>query len=1059
MLADPMGTAESRSGGRLHLGPHDDGEEEQPEAPPPVVAVLVARDPGPVFEAVLAGLDAQDYPALSVVVVDAGSGEELTERVRASVPDAHVRRLEGDPSFGAAANVALDTVTGAAFFLVCRDDSVLAPEAVRLMVEEAYRSNAAIVGPKLVDAANPEILLEVGRAIDRLGFPHTGIERDELDQEQHDAVRDVFYVPDTAMLLRGDLWAELGGFDPETSPGSEDLDLCWRARIAGARVIVVPDARAARHLGSESVVGGDNTPNARARARVRAVLKACSAPTLVWVVPFGLALSVVEALVFAVTRRRHRALAEAGAWFSNLLHLPRVLAARQRTQAERRVHDFDLRELQVGPTARLQSFLSHHHADERLQTIGEAGRHALDALSTRMRHPATFVMLGFCAFVVIGSRLLVTDGVPQIGTMLRWPGIGTLGEAFSSAWRYTGMGSESPASPALALMSGLGTVLFGAVGFARTILVVGAFPIGAFGAYRVGRELELAYGPAMVVALVYGISPVPRNAVAGGQLGPLVLFALAPFVVRLVVRIASRTKGANDTRIARTILGLAVVSAVACAWYPPALLVAPVVALVLLVAAPLVGGFRAGARALVGALVAAGLGLVLLVPWPFVLAHADGDLAAFGLRPRPPLSLGSVLRFQTGPSGAGVASFGLFAVGALALVTARGTRFAWAARAWLLAAAGFAVVYLPGRLASSTEVPAPEAGLTLAALGLAAAAGLGAATFADELRRTRFGWRQLVAVAAAGGMGLAGMGFLADTIDGRWRAPADDWSRVLAWTRTERPMGDFRILWVGDPSVLPLEPMVASPRLAYTLTRNGPGDAREGWRAPARDADHEVGKTLRLAIDGRTTRAGRLLAPMGVKYLVVPERVAPEEASVRAPVEVKAALEAQLDLVPLRAEGGLLVYQNASWAPMRALVTGRAAGQLAQAQRLTDLAAIDLGTDSRPLGARARRTGTVLFAESHARGWHAEVDGRRLEHLRGPGSVNVYPETSRGAVMIAHDRQWVRWAFVVGDLIVWLGVLVLWVRDRRRYAAVAVPDGHSASGPMREIDGERGNGW
>ena len=83
----------------------------------------------------------------------------------------------------------------------------------------------------------------MGRSIDRLGGSHTGIEPGELDQEQHDAVRDVFYVSSAAMLVRTDLFEALGGFDADTFPGSEDLDLCWRARLAGARVVVAPDAR------------------------------------------------------------------------------------------------------------------------------------------------------------------------------------------------------------------------------------------------------------------------------------------------------------------------------------------------------------------------------------------------------------------------------------------------------------------------------------------------------------------------------------------------------------------------------------------------------------------------------------------------------------------------------------------------------------------------------------------------------------------------------------------------------------------------------------------------
>ena len=66
---------------------------------------------------------------------------------------------------------------------------------------------------------HPEVLLEVGRAIDRFGGAHTGIEPGELDQEQHDAVRDVFYVSSAVMLVRADLFVELGGFDPESFPG------------------------------------------------------------------------------------------------------------------------------------------------------------------------------------------------------------------------------------------------------------------------------------------------------------------------------------------------------------------------------------------------------------------------------------------------------------------------------------------------------------------------------------------------------------------------------------------------------------------------------------------------------------------------------------------------------------------------------------------------------------------------------------------------------------------------------------------------------------------------
>src|SRR5260370_36819604 len=116
------------------------------------------------------------------------------------------------------------------------------------------------------------------------------------------------------MLVRADLFAELGGFDPGTFPGSEDLDLCWGARLAGARVVVAPDARAA-HVEAAAERRPGDAPTARdvARRRVREVLTCYSFSSLVRIVPFGIALALFEALVFAPTPRRRQAPAVGGA--------------------------------------------------------------------------------------------------------------------------------------------------------------------------------------------------------------------------------------------------------------------------------------------------------------------------------------------------------------------------------------------------------------------------------------------------------------------------------------------------------------------------------------------------------------------------------------------------------------------------------------------------------------------------------------------------------------------------------------------------------------------------
>ncbi|MFI5372936.1 MAG: hypothetical protein ACHQ52_15380, partial [Candidatus Eisenbacteria bacterium] len=623
--------------------------------------------------------------------------------------------------------------------------------------------------------------------------------------------------------------------DPATFPGAEDLDLCWRARLAGARVLVAPDARAAHREAAADRNRTDRPDEfALARSRVRVLLTSYSVPRLLWLVPFGIIVGFIEAIGDLLTGRPRRARAAIGGWFSNLVHLRQLRRSRKRAQARRRVHDSELADLQVGSTARLSAFLSHHlHTDTRLRNVGDASRQAVDSLSDGLRTPAAIAFIGFFVLVAVGSRTLITGGVPAIGTFATWPGVGDLFDAFGSAWRYTGLGSSSAAPTALAVMGGLGTALLGAVGLARTLVVVVAMPLGAVGAYRFARRVIDLRGPALAAGLAYGVNPVPRNAIAQGRLGPLVFFALLPFLLTRVLRIADR----SDARRGR-FLRLAVLTALLAAFYPPALALFVLAAAALVLAVPIAGGVRVAVRALGVSIVATLAAAILVFPWPLAYVHTGADRAALGLAFRPDLDLSQILRFNTGPSGAGWAMWGLVVAAAVPLFVATGERLAWTARAWILALLGFAVVWVPARFFPDTSVLAPEAGLTLAALGLALALGIAVSVLVDGIQSFKFGWRQPAVILGGVAILLPALAFTADAANGRWHAPDTDWTNTLAFTQALTAKGDFRMLWVGNPTVLPLEPVILPDGTGYTLTRNGPGNVTEQWRAPEHSADH-----------------------------------------------------------------------------------------------------------------------------------------------------------------------------------------------------------------------------
>ena len=1033
----------------------DEDEVAGEAAAPPVVAVVVTTG-GPLLDAAIASLAAQDYPALSVLVLDNAGEVDPTGRIATEMPTAFVRRLPENVGFAAAANEALDTVEGATFLVFCHDDVALDPDAVRVMVEEAYRSNAAIVGPKLVDYDDPGVLVEVGMAIDHYAVAFSGIEPGEIDQEQHDGVRDVFFVSHATMLVRADLFRELGGFDVATAPGSDDIDLCWRARLVGARVLVAPEARA-RHRRATAVderrMRRQSPAEARAatQARVRVLIKSYSRTALLWVLPSAFALTVGEAIALALTRRWKHALAVLAGWLPRRGSLSDLRQARLQTQRTRQVDDADVRDLMIRGSARIRGPLVQRlHAGDRLADVSNRARVRMTTTGERLRRAPAILAIVVAALIVIGSRSLFFERVPQIGSFQAWPGIGALWHTFTTPWRATMLGSQTPATPAFGMMAALTTATIGHAGLARTIVVAGAIPLGMLGAFRLARTLTASSLAAVVAAVAYVTNPVGRDAVAHGDLGPLVTYALAPFLLHGLARAIAEPKDAGSgssaarwRRPVHALLGLGVLTAVAGAVWPPAMLLMLLVAAVFAISAPLAGAAREAVRALVLAIGAGVIGVVLLAPWSFSLIGTDA--ASLGLRVGSPMSVGDTLRFDVGPARAGWFTLGLVVAAVVPLLFASGPRFVWAARAWVLALASFTLAWLPTRISPTLPVPAVEGVLVPAALGLALAAGIGVSALLDDMRRAHFGWRQVAAVAAAVGIALPVLALAADTASGRWQLPRDDWPTQVSWMGDTPTAGSFRVLWLGAPALLPVDAKVVTGKsvadpggIGFGITRNGPGDARDLWAGAQRPADDLLERALLTTRAGDSERLGHLLAPAGIRYVVVLSQTGPGHGAVAdLDPELADALNRQLDLSISRIDSGGTVYSNDAWFANRAVVPpgtdvrAPTGGALAAAVS-TDVASVARGVGG-PVGrSDAAGPGTLLWSEAADPGWHASANGHELARSKAFDWTNAFALTERAPVGVHFRTGALPGLLVDLEIVAWIAALVVWRRTRAR---------------------------
>lgn len=1097
---------------------------------PPVVAVLVTCDPGPWFPETLEALAAQDYPNLAVVVLDAASRADPTAQVHRVLPGATVRRLPENLGFAATANQALGLAGQATHLVFCHDDAAPEPDALRQMVEEAYRSNAGVVAPKLVAWDDPERLLQVGMGMDKGGVVDPRVERGELDQEQHDGVRDVFVAPGGFCLVRADLFAMLGGFDPAIPLFGEDVDLCWRAQLLGARVVVAPAARV-RHL--EALASGARQDGGRAwwpwspgegtavddetraagqaalarRHELLAVLKAYSPWHLARVLPQLAVLAVVEMVLALATSPRSPALGIAGAWRWNLARLGELRRARAAVQRRRSVPDRELRRLQSPGSARLAVLRRSWLAGDgppvrRIRGLarlrgrasggeemgpgggagGEDGSPAAEARAGDGLGPLTTAACWAVVLLamLVGSRHLLGSAFPRIGQLAAWPSWDRFLHDFASGWRPTGLGFQAPAPLSFAFLGLGGAIFFGHMGLLHHLAVLGTLPVGALGAWYLGRTLGSRLAR-LVVMVVYAALPVAYGALAAGRWDDLVAYAGAPWIVAILVScaraepmeagrgrlMASRFPGstpvpADQPGWGRRALALALLVAALGAFVPAEIVVVVLIALGLLLGSLLMGTGRASARVVLVAAVAAAGAVVLAAPWTFGLVHPGSGLAALGdagSSGRP--GIGQLLGLRLGGAISGPLDWGFVVAAALPLLIGRGWRLAWAVRLWGITLVCWAAAWLGGRgWLGSSSLPV-GALLAPAGAALALCAGLGVVAFQRDLRGYRFGWRQGASLLAGLGVTVGALAALAGVASGAWGMPSQGYDQLLSWMPARAAQGDFRVLWLGQPEALPLGSWPLAPGLAYATSEDGPPDATALWPPADPGAAALLGRDVALAGHGLTTRLGDLLAPLAVRYVVVPAQLAPVPGAPPRPPPngLIGALGSQEDLRQLPGSPSLTVFTNLAWAPERAALTpAAAAASRSPSSALTAGLAGSKPVLPGPAGATSFHgrvpAGTIAFSSAASDRWV----------LRGPGGVvapaqpafgfaHSYRVDQSGPATLEYHTSGAYLAAIAGQGLLWVLAVAVLVRSRRRRSSTRVARHRGRPGrPGPEVD-------
>ena len=267
----------------------------------------------------------------AIVVDNGGRGPEI-EQAR-GLEGVRVVEAAGNVGFAAGCNLgALEAQGDVIVFL--NPDTVVANGALSQLERAVENPSVGIAMARLLLLDEPDKLNSSGVEVHVTGIGWAGGFGDAADSVSER--REVPAPSGTAMAVRTDTFHRLGGFADELFMYLEDLELCWRARIAGLRVVIEP---AADVLHDYEYGRNPRKNYFLERNRLVFVLSAYSARLLVLLGP----LLVVTELGMTAVALKEGWLRDKLAGWAWLVQNARVVARRRRTtQGLRTLRDRDL---------------------------------------------------------------------------------------------------------------------------------------------------------------------------------------------------------------------------------------------------------------------------------------------------------------------------------------------------------------------------------------------------------------------------------------------------------------------------------------------------------------------------------------------------------------------------------------------------------------------------------------------------------------------------------------------------------------------------------------------
>lgn len=187
-------------------------------------------------------------PDVDIYVADNASTDNSLSLLKEKFPTVKTVLLDKNYGFAGGYNKALAQIKADYFVLLNSDVEVTENWLQPLLNYMNEHADVAACQPKIKSFYNRDYFEHAGASggfIDYLGFPFCRgrvVGTAEEDRGQYDTVIDVFWATGACLLIRSELYNQVGGLDDEFFAHMEEIDLCWRLRSRGFRIVCIPQS-------------------------------------------------------------------------------------------------------------------------------------------------------------------------------------------------------------------------------------------------------------------------------------------------------------------------------------------------------------------------------------------------------------------------------------------------------------------------------------------------------------------------------------------------------------------------------------------------------------------------------------------------------------------------------------------------------------------------------------------------------------------------------------------------------------------------------------------------